>query len=135
MRKNLTFVLCVLMLAGCQTLGMKMNDDHSKTHSLDVQITGKNKRFSKNIDVSHRAKQGDVNLVLIGDIERPMGALVSLVKVKAKFMNEKGEIIREEDRNAYFRNYGSRGMRKYRGTFYIEVPDDTGIVRCEVEFV
>jgi hypothetical protein len=135
MQKGLFILpLCFLFFAGCQTMGRTLNNEHTQTHDIEIQAIGKNKRFSKDIYVRHLFKKENVNLMLIGDVERPMGALVSLVKVKARFMDDKGQVIREEYKNAYFRNAGSHAHRKYQGSFYIEIPDNADIVKCEVEF-
>lgn len=134
--KNLfVLLLCSLFLTGCQTMGKAVNNEHSKTHIIDVEATGENKRFSKKIYVKHVLKGEDIGLVLIGDVERPMGVLVSLVKVKARFMDDKGLVIKEEGKNVYFRSVGLHGNRKYKGTFYVEILDNPNIVKCEVEFI
>lgn len=131
----LIFPLCFLFLVGCQNMGKNLNNEHSKTHNIEVEVVGNTKRFSKNVNVRHRLKNEDVSLMVYGDIQRPTGALVSLVKIKARFMDDKGQVIREEDKNAYFRNSGTHASRKYTGSYYVEIPDDANIVKCEVEFI
>ena len=79
--------VCLLVLTGCQTMGKSLNNDHAEAHNIDMQVVGKSKRFSKNINVRHRIKNEDVSIMVSGDIQRPIGALVSLVKIKARFMH------------------------------------------------
>ena len=46
-KKVMAVVLSIVVFSGCQTLGMKFNNEHTKAHNVEIQIDQKMNKYMK----------------------------------------------------------------------------------------
>lgn len=137
MRKNtiVCAVLSILVFSGCQTLGMKFTDEHTKAHNVEIQVDQKLNKYMKGISLSHRLYDGKTFLALNGSLQRPIGSFTSLLKVKAKFYDENDQVVTELNDNVRFSRMGSRTHRRYKGSLFLKIEDNVTIKKCVLEVI
>lgn len=135
MRQLLSILFLAVVVSGCQTLGMKLNDEHAKTHNVEIQLGDSVKNVLKSIDVTHRLYEGNVDLFVGGYIRKPFTVSASSrATVNAKFLDDSGQVIIERSDSVMLRRLGRGALRrKQEGSFLLQIPDNPRIVKCILE--
>ncbi len=134
-KKVMAVVLSIVVFSGCQTLGMKFNNEHTKAHNVEIQIDQKMNKYMKDVNLTHRLYDGKTFLALSGSLQRPIGSFTSLLKVNAKFYDENGQVVAESNDNVRFSGMGSRTHRRYKGSLFLKIEDNVTIKKCVLEVI
>ncbi|MBL8013643.1 MAG: hypothetical protein JNN05_07320 [Candidatus Omnitrophica bacterium] len=135
MRKStvVCVLLSILVFSGCQTLGRKFTDEHTKVHNVEVQVDQKLGKYVKSIDLSHRLYDGKSYLSLSGSLQKPFGSFSSSIKVNATFYDDNGQVVAESNDRVLFSRMGSRTHRRYKGSLFLKIEDNPAIKKCILE--
>lgn len=126
-------VLGIVVFSGCATLGMKFSNEHTKAHTVEIQVSQNLNKYMKSVDLSHRLYDGKTFLAVSGSLQRPLGIFKSSLLVKAKFYDENDQVIVESIDRVSFSRMGARTHRRYNGSLFLKIEDNERIKRCDLE--
>lgn len=126
-------ITLLISCVGCSTMGTKLSKEHTKAHTVEIQMSQSLDKYTKSVDLSHRLYDGKTFLAVSGSLQRPFGTNNSSLIVRAKFYDENDQVIAELSDRVSFTRMGPRTYRRYKGTLFLKIEDNEKIKRCDLE--